>query len=71
MINHRIPSIFLAASYGHLNVVKVLIAAGADISITDKFDTTTILAACCNGHVEVVKVLLAANANILVTNKEC
>ena len=55
---HRAASI--AASTGHLEVVKVLLDNGADISVTNADGRTPLESAASNGHFEVVKLLVAS-----------
>ena len=55
---HRAASI--AASAEHLEVVKVLLDNGADISVTNADGRTPLESAASNGHLEVVKLLLAS-----------
>lgn len=49
-----------ASKAGHLEVVKALIAAGADVA-----DSNSLKNAATMGHLEVVKVLLEAGADIM------
>ena len=55
---HRAASI--AASTEHLEVVKVLLDNGANISMTNADGRTPLESAASNGHLEVVKLLLAS-----------
>ena len=50
-----------------LNVLKELIAAGADINKEDNDGETALMSAANEGHVECLKELIAAGADI---NKE-
>lgn len=52
----------LAAGYGHLDAVKVLLDHGADINAEDVTGWTALHAAAHNGHVAVVKYLLDRGA---------
>ena len=54
----------LAASYGHKDVVELLIAKGARIEARDTGGATPLLAATRNGHKDIVVLLLARNAQI-------
>ena len=55
--------------YGdHKEVVKLLIAAGADISAVDEFGYTALMRAAECGHQEVVKVLIAAGCDVSAAN---
>jgi ankyrin repeat protein len=54
-----------AAQKDHENVVKLLIAKGADINAEAYFSRGTVLAqAAIGGHMNVVKVLLAKGADV-------
>lgn len=52
----------VAATKGYQDVVKLLLAAGADVNAKD--GSRPLHLAACKGHVEVAKLLLAAGANI-------
>lgn len=54
----------LAAQKGYLEIVKVLIAAKADVNKTNKNGLTPLIFATLNGHLEIVKALIAANADV-------
>ncbi|KAL5509700.1 hypothetical protein EMCRGX_G005116 [Ephydatia muelleri] len=54
---------------GHLDVVKTLLEAGANINQADKKGRSPLYAASCNGHLDVVKTLLEAGANINQADK--
>ncbi|GAA5921998.1 hypothetical protein JCM1841_000727 [Sporobolomyces salmonicolor] len=51
-----------AASEGHVESVKVLLAAGSDVHAQDEFRRTPIHYAAWQGHIECVNLLLAAGA---------
>ena len=56
-----------AANQGHIECLKELIAAGADINKEDKDGDTALYSAANQGHIECLKELIAAGADI---NKE-
>ena len=58
------------ARAGHVETVKVLLSAGANLEATDKDGWTALMWAAEEGHVEVVKVLLSAGANLEATDKD-
>ena len=58
------------ASEGHIEVVKILLAEGADVNACNKDQNTPLLVACAEGHPEVVKQLLAGGANVQMYNKD-
>src|SRR5207245_8050372 len=55
----------LAAFFGHVEAVKVLLESGADVNQkeTSRFQNTAVDAAVSGDHPDVVRVLLAASAN--------
>src|SRR5258706_371172 len=54
-----------AAAGGHLDVVQSLIAAGADLNLSDDIDGyTPLMSASANGNAAIVRALLAARADI-------
>jgi hypothetical protein len=64
------PAICLAASGGHVEVVRLLIAEGADINAKASLDETALHKAADHGHKEVVELLLAAGADINAKDKD-
>lgn len=50
-------------------MVKVLLAKGANVDVTDKDGSTPLLHACALGHLELVEALLSKQATIHATNK--
>lgn len=53
-----------AASEGHAESVKVLLAAGADVHAVDEFKRTSIHYAAWQGHIDCVNLLIDAGATI-------
>lgn len=49
----------LAVSHGNLDMVQMLIEAGADINIQDDDRSTSLMCAAEHGHIDIVKFLLA------------
>lgn len=60
--------LMLAASYGHINILQKLIAAGAKIDRPDKLGETALFLACFAGNIEIAQVLLEFGANIHLRN---
>ena len=60
---YAVTALMLAAGYGHSNVVRVLIEAGADKNAAVQDGATALMLAAVNGYLEVVQVLLEAGAD--------
>jgi ankyrin repeat protein len=60
-----VTPIFIASQIGHLEIVKALVAAGADVNIARKGSgITPLYSASEKGHLEIVKTLLEAGADV-------
>jgi len=53
-----------AVKFGHLEVVRRLISAGADVNAKSNSGWTPIHEAAENGHLEVLKTLISAGADV-------
>lgn len=53
---------------GHLNVLKTLVKAGANVNHTTKTNSTPLRAACFNGRLDIVKYLINHQADINIPN---
>ena len=62
--NDNETAIYNAANNGHLEPVKSLLAAGADVNIADGKGFTALYLASYDGYTEVVQYLIAAGANM-------
>ncbi|XP_051543770.1 KN motif and ankyrin repeat domain-containing protein 1-like isoform X2 [Myxocyprinus asiaticus] len=51
--------LMLAVSHGRMDMVRALLACGADVNIQDDEGSTALMCASEHGHVEIVKLLLA------------
>ncbi|XP_014291823.1 protein fem-1 homolog B isoform X2 [Halyomorpha halys] len=61
--------LWCAAGAGHLNVVKTLVKAGADVNHTTTNNSTPMRAACYDGRLDIVKYLAMHGADINKPNK--
>ncbi|XP_063051639.1 KN motif and ankyrin repeat domain-containing protein 1a isoform X2 [Engraulis encrasicolus] len=52
-------ALMLAVSHGRMDMVRALLACGADVNIQDDEGSTALMCASEHGHVEIVKLLLA------------
>jgi len=59
-----ITPLIASSSEGHLDIVKLLIDAGANVNAKDKDDTNSLMAAAARGHNEAVELILKAGANV-------
>lgn len=61
------PVLLFAAGNGHLDVIKALLRAGADVNAADdQTGYTALMAAAGGGHADLIKPLVVAGANIEV-----
>uniref|UniRef100_A0A914X8U4 Uncharacterized protein n=1 Tax=Plectus sambesii TaxID=2011161 RepID=A0A914X8U4_9BILA len=58
-----------AASAGHFDIVKLLLAHGADSNAQSSTGNTPLMYACAGGHEDVVKALLESNADVEIRNE--
>lgn len=54
---------------GHLNIVKELVKAGADVNHPTKTNSTPLRAACFDGRLDIVTYLTQHKADIHIANK--
>lgn len=59
----------LITGAGHLNVVKTLVKAGANVNHPTKTNSTPLRAACFDGRLDIVKYLTDHQADINISNK--
>jgi len=53
-----------ASGYGYTEIVKLLLATGADVNKADIIGVTPLCMASLEGHYEIVKLLLDAKADV-------
>ena len=73
-VNHRgikfnNTALHVASSFGQTNMVRALVAGGADVNVIDKFGSTAVHYASRGGHLPIVQLLVAAGAEHAVVNK--
>ncbi|KAL0116467.1 hypothetical protein PUN28_009848 [Cardiocondyla obscurior] len=61
-------ALWAAAGAGHLNVLKTLVKAGANVNHPTKTNSTPLRAACFNGRLDIVKYLINHQADINIPN---
>lgn len=59
-----LTALITAASAGHMDIVKMLLKAGADVNASDKDGITALMEASIMGHEKIVNVLLEAGAEV-------
>lgn len=61
--------LILATELGHFDVVKLLLANGANVNILNDNDMNALLVASYKGHFEIVKILVENGANVNFMNR--
>lgn len=56
---HGQTALMLAVSHGRLDMVQMLVEAGADVNIQDEDGSTALMCAAEHGHIEIVKYFLS------------
>ena len=60
-----------AAVQGHLECVKCLVRAGANLNLQNKYQNTALIIASLNNHVAVARFLIEAKADLMRKNYVC
>ncbi|XP_028169558.1 protein fem-1 homolog CG6966 [Ostrinia furnacalis] len=63
------PPLWCAAAAGHLQLVRLLVRAGANVNSTTRTHSTPLRAACFDGHYDIVKFLVENGADIEIANR--
>eukprot|EP00913_Durusdinium_trenchii_P001698 g1570.t1 len=69
-LHTRATALSLAAQRGHLEVVRQLVEANAELDLQGCDGETALMLASLNGHLEVVQYLVQANADLMITAKD-
>ena len=64
MNNDKCSSLHFAAANGHTEIVKLLIAANAEVNAVNNLQKTPLHLAARSGHTEIVKLLIENGAKI-------
>ena len=64
MSDSKTSVINVAAKYGNYNVLKLLIQAGADVNLTDRYGETALMFAAANNNDHCIDMLIQAGADV-------
>lgn len=67
---HLDAALICAAGHGHLNRLKLVLEAGADVNATDEYESTALIASLFNNHFNCAFHLIEAGADVNMRN-EC
>ena len=62
--SNEMHPLMMAVREGNIEIVQILIDAGADVNIHGRGNNTPLLIACRSGNIEIVKTLLAARVDL-------
>lgn len=65
-------ALMLAVSHGRMEMVRALLAQGAEVNLQDDEGSTALMCACEHGHADIVRILLAqADCDATLTDSVC
>ncbi len=67
--SHNNTPLHIAAIGGHLEVVRYLLDAGADINAGDNENSSAIVNACLRGHLDIVKLMVERGASVTMADE--
>jgi len=62
--NEYTTPLIVASTYGHKDIVKILLDSGANIEDSDEHRHTALFLACQHGYFDIIKILLNRGANV-------
>lgn len=68
--NGRQTPAYIASSYGHLNVLRLLIKLGADVTASGNLGRALLLAACFFSHIKPTYILLKRGLDVDLSYNE-
>lgn len=68
LVVYGATALWVAAGMGHLNVVKFLVHAGADINHNTKANSSPLRAACYDGRLDIASYLIERGADVNLAN---
>ena len=69
-LDYLVAPLLLTSKYGHLEIVRALLDAGANFDAKSNEGSTALMVASANGHLKIVRVLLDKGANFDAKNNE-
>ncbi|MGH9429838.1 MAG: ankyrin repeat domain-containing protein, partial [Terriglobia bacterium] len=68
--SNGVTVLMVAATYGHTDIVRVLLEKGAKVDAQNREGATALMLASMQGHVETVRALLAKDANVNIKSND-